>query len=362
MPKLHLSDRTIASLKVPGIYWDDTTPAFGVRIGAATKTFLIVHNNGRRHKLGQYPALSLQEARKRAKRLLLEPDTPKTARTTLAEALATYILQYVRANYRPRSAYNTERLLARIEGLGPRSLTELKPADITAILDTLTPAQANHLFGALRTFFNWCERRDLVPASPLKKLTKPHKEKGRSRTLSDDELVAIWRACRDDSFGNIVKLLMLTGQRRGEIAALERSWIEKGVITFPADITKNGEQHTIPLASLSAELVRSQLAQSTTLLFPSRKTGTVITGWGNLKQALDVSCGVTDWTLHDLRRTFSTKLAELGTAPHIIEQCLNHQTGTLSPLARRYNQYRYFEEMRTAFAAYDGRIARLISP
>jgi integrase len=399
--KLHFNDRVIDGLRDPGTYYDLTTKAFGIRVGKTTKAFFCIKDGGRRTPLGRYPETSLQDARNKAKRLLLDAHSTKPS-LTLSEALDTYYAAYIDPNYRPNTAYKTKLLLQKISRLNKRQLPTITSHDINDILDKLSPSQANHVFGALRTFFGWCERRDYIAASPIRKLTKPHKEKDRKRTLTDKELAAVWNACEDDSFGKIVRLLILTGQRRGEIAALESSWINEtppngsasrtldpGIthsITFPPHITKNGEEHTIPLSSMASQLLlvspahrpfhsqpslksenRTLLSNhyhsspNSNLLFPSSKTGTVITGWAKLKEALDKRSGVKDWTLHDLRRTFSTRCAELGVAPHIIERCLNHLTGTISPLARRYNQHKYLAEMKEAFDIWDTHITKLVS-
>jgi integrase len=370
VPTLQLNDRVIDGIKEPGMYWDCAVKAFGVRVGKSAKTFIVVKNGGRRISLGRYPATSLRDARKAALEYIPVPEAALSSQTLL-DAKKTYEAVYLVPTYRERSAYNARRLLALTDPLDAKDIREITSHDITAIMDALRPSQANHLFGVLRTFFGWCERRDYIAASPIRKLTKPHKEKDRKRTLSDAELKAIWNACEDDSFGKIVRLLMLTGQRRGEVAAIESGWIADTAITFPPHITKNGEEHTIPLATSSATLLGTQLPEQTEdrrttpssfLLFPSSKTGTIITGWAKLKEALDKRSGVKNWTLHDLRRTFSTKCAELGVAPHIIERCLNHLTGSISPLARRYNQHQYQAEMRAAFDLWDAHITRLISP
>ena len=347
------------------------TKAFGVRIGKSAKTFIVIRDGGRRIKLGRYPDLSLQDARAKARRILLDPYAAPAEVTTLGEAIDKYLDAWVRPNYRQRSAYNTERLLTHVQSLRKRPLIELKSTELSATIDALPPSQANHVFGALRTFFNWAERQDLGP-SPMRKLWKPHRDRDRDRTLYDDELRAVWNACADDNFGSIVKLLILTGQRRGEIAAIEPAWTDREVltVTLPARATKNGLEHTFPLARGARTLMRRALdARDPTperfrshLLFPSLKTGDIVTGWAKQKAALDRRSGITAWTLHDLRRTFSTKLADLGVQPHIVDRCLNHQTGSISPIARRYNRHKYREEMRAAFDLYDTYIFGLIAP
>ena len=362
---MHFTERGLASLTDPGTYWDPSLRAFGVRVGKRRKTFIIVRN-GARTIVGYFPHTTLHEARKKAKRLLLDHAVVKPS-LSLEEALDTYTTAYIEPNYRPLTAYRTKRLLQAVDRLGKRSLASLTPTDFTDILDRLAPSQANHVFGALRTFFNWCEKRDYC-ASPLRKLTKPNKEKSRSRVLTDNELRRIWHACPENSHGKVVKLLILMGQRVGETKAIRKDWIatnsiENGnslVVTFPTSITKNGQQHTIPIPALALGLI-GDLSQRTGLIFPSNRTGELIAGWGKLKPELDKASGVSNWTLHDLRRTWATRSAELGTAPHIIEAALNHLSGTISPLARTYNRAKYQGEIKTAMDAYDTYISRLIA-
>jgi integrase len=173
----------------------------------------------------------------------------------LEEGIERYLEAHVRPNYRPRSAHNTERLLTLYAGaLSKKLMVDLKSNDFTDIFDTLQPSEANHAFGALRTFFRWAERRDYC-SNPLSKLEAPAKSKSRERVLTENELKAVWHACPDDSFGSIVKLLILTGQRRGEIAAIEAAWFQNDHLWFPAHITKNGEAHTIPLSARAQQIL-----------------------------------------------------------------------------------------------------------
>lgn len=374
MPKITLTDLSVQKLKTPGTYWDAALPAFGVRVGKTAKTFILIRDGGRRIKLGRYPKISLQAARQKA--ISVEHNPNAAPRLTLEDGIKRYLDTHVRPNYRPRSAYNTERLLTLYtNSLAKKTMPDLKSADFTSIFDTLKPSEANHAFAALRTFFRWADRREYC-ANPLAKLEAPAKSKSRERVLTDKELKTVWQACQDDTYGKIVRLLILTGQRRGEIAALRRDWITADHITFPASITKNAQQHTIPLVGNAQRLVADAVrvidqldsgkvatddAKCPPLLFPSSKTGRVLIGWQKLKGELDKRCGVAGWTLHDLRRTFSTLHAKIGTHPHVTEALLNHKSGTISPIAKIYNRYRWEKEMRDAMQLYEAYIVKLCS-
>lgn len=389
MPRTVLTDLMIQKLKPTGrqeTYWCAKTPNFALRMSqAGTKSFMVMLGKERRRvHLGKWPHKELAAARQEAKTLLLTPEAHKPG-GPFEKAFAIYETTYLAA-YRPRGAAEVTRLVRKhCAKLLPREITSLTSSDFTAIFDKLKPSEANHLFGVLRTFFKWTDARD-ISSSPLTKLSKPHREKTRERVLMDAELKAIWNACSNDSFGKLVRTLTLTGQRKGEIAALETSWISHETITFPAAITKNATEHTVPVTALVGTILdysfrsdrtrthpnamqpndsgrpsSSDSSHKPSLLFPSTKTGEIITGWGQLKTALDKASGVADWTLHDLRRTFATRLAELGVHPHIIERILNHKTGAISAIARVYNRAAYLKEMREAMEAYEAYIVKLCS-
>jgi integrase len=157
------------------------------------------------------------------------------------------------------------------------------------------------------------------------------------------------------TFAAIVQLLVLTGQRRGEIAALRADYISNDLCTLPATLTKNKREHAFPIGTAASSILSTPLAGSSNgLLFPARgQPSRPFNGWSKSKVALDKLSGVSDWTLHDLRRTFATRLAELGVAPHVIERLLNHVTGTVSGVAAVYNRASYIAEMRAAIELWE---------
>ena len=143
-------------------------------------------------------------------------------------------------------------------------------------------------------------------------------------------------------FGIIVKVLILTGQRRGEIAALRPEFFKDGICTLPGTLTKNRREHSFPVGALCGTVLASgQGRQPAALLFPARgEPERAFNGWSKSKRKLDQLSGVHDWTLHDLRRTFATNLAALAVPPHITERLLNHATGTISGVAAIYTGMR----------------------
>ena len=231
-------------------------------------------------------------------------------------------------------------------------LDALTRPDIMAALDVLqkTPSEQQHAFVAMRTLMNWCVRRGYLENSPVPPLR--FKSPSRERILTDNELEIVWKRAKEvgNPFGSIVQLLILTGQRRGEIAGLKRSWIAGGTVTFPSGFTKNNREHRLPLGPHTQELIAS-LPRTADLVFPSRDDPEKpFNGWGKAKQRFDEGIEIQPWTLHDLRRTYSSILARQGVPIHVTERLLNHSTGSVSGIVGIYNRYSYEQEMREAVA------------
>lgn len=325
--------------------WDTTIKGFGVRVGKASKTFIVLIDSGRRQKIGRYPVVSLQEARNAAKLLLAEKTLGRVRPTFLAYADArSEFLEHCEVANKASTVRGYRSRMNRIDW-GRSNLADIKPRDVLAKLKPYDdrPMEKRYIFVVLRTFFNWCVAQYHIDVSPMDRMEPPAKNGSRDRVLTADELRAVWRACPDDPFGAVVQLLILTGQRRGEIAHIG---IEGDLATVPGEWTKNGRVHTFPVGERAQKLLARE-----------RDYG----GWTKAKKRLDKASAVTGWCLHDLRRTFSTIHAELKTPPHIIECLLNHATGQISGVARIYNRYQYVPEMREAVARYEAHIQELIT-
>jgi integrase len=334
-----------------------------------------------RVKIGRYPIVALSDARKKALTLKADLTHVPGPNIALGEAVQLFLTTHCR-NYRPSSRREAERLLRKISTLDKKKVSAVSTHDVQNIIDGIkAPSEATHLFKMARTFFRFCFRRRFIENSPLAGLTVPNKERARARVLSDAEVKSIWLACSqvDESpvqyelklpraFAAIVKLLLLTAQRRGEIAALRTEFLcqspqdETTSITLPASLTKNGREHHFPVGPLAASVLKSvRRTEPTAFLFPVRGgSGTSFNGWSKSKQILDRVSGVSDWTLHDIRRTVATRMAELGVPPHVIERILNHVTGTLSPISLVYNRATFMKEMREAVNMWEARLAAII--
>ena len=180
------------------------------------------------------------------------------------------------------------------------------------------------------------------------------KEVSRDRVLTDDEIIAYWKGCEVEGypFEQFGKLLLLTGQRRDEIASMRWSELDlhRGTLTLKAERTKNGTAHIVPLSRQALDLLRS-IRRFLGSVYVFTSTGkTPISGCGRFKDRRDTFVGLNaeDWRFHDVRRTVATHMAMLKVDPHIIEAVLNHKSGIVSGVASIYNRHAYFDEKRSA--------------
>ena len=320
---MHITDVGLRSLPVPEkgqrSFWDDNLPTFGVRISqGGSKTFILKHQN-RFHTIGRFPVLSLADARAEAKRMLAEFTLGRIRpqSMTVKQAIQAFLGEKEKSR-RPRTVQDYKWLLNRHFAF-PGQLTDVTSAQITHRLAKLPRGQHNHALTAGRIFFNWCRKQRYLTENPCEGFAK-HSTHSRTRILSDAELKAIWNSADQTAahFGTIVKLLVLTGQRRGEIATLQSSWldVENKTLTIPASVAKNGRESVIPVCAYSAEvltpLLNKQISASGYIFSARTPTSKPFNGWGKSKAALDAHAGVTNWVLHDIRRTVATRLAEMG--------------------------------------------------
>ncbi len=272
-------------------------------------------------------------------------------------------LERKRSTLRPRSFTEVERhLTAQAGSLAAMKVAEIDRRTIAAHLAIIErdsgPIARNRMRSSLSTFFGWCISEGLLePPGPVAGTDKA-KEGSRDRVLADDELATIWRVLLPGDYGDIVRLLILTGQRRDEIGALQWSEVDfkRGLIVLPAQRTKNKRQHEVPL-SRQAHTILAARPQAHGWVFGRSGAG----AWSARKAVLDARLpGAKPWVLHDLRRTCATGMAELGVAPHIIEAVLNHVSGHKGGVAAGvYNRARYANEMRDALERWATHVASI---
>jgi integrase len=217
-------------------------------------------------------------------------------------------------------------------------------------LTTIGAIQANRTRASLVKFLSWCAGEGFIDANPAM-FTNKNSEQARDRVLTIAELGTIWRALPDDGYGDIVRLLALTGQRAREISDLrwEEIDLDRSVITLPPPRTKNGRWHTIPLSAPVTEILKARVKDaSRQFVFGIGQRG--FSGWSKAKARLDEKVKIAPWHIHDLRRAVSTGMNDLGIMPFIVESVLNHVSGFKGGVAGVYNKSTYEGEKAAALA------------
>ena len=362
-----------------GMVFDDAMPGLALRIRAGGSRAWIyqykISRRNRRVTIGNASVVSLAKARKTAAdlhaqvRLGADPAGKRAedrvrAGDTMAAALAAY-MPYQQVRLKPLSLLQVRRHL--FKHCKPLHLLQLARIDrrtvsarMTAIATKSGPVESNRVRSSLAAFFAWCVREGWVDTNPVAGGSRSP-ERSRERVLSDDELKAIWAGTADSrDYSAIVRLLMLTGQRRDEIGGLKWSEVDGDRIVLPAARTKNAREHVVPLA-LAARVVLDARPHHHGRDFVFGRTNG-FSGWSVSKAALDEQLGniVDGWTHHDLRRTAATRMAEMGIAPHIVEACLNHVSGHKAGVAGIYNRADYAEQKRHALNAWADRLLGIV--
>jgi integrase len=207
--------------------------------------------------------------------------------------------------------------------------------------------------------YGWAVKRGAIEGNPFLNLPVAPTLK-RERVLTDDEIAGIWRATDGAGpFNGIVRLLLLTGQRREEVAGM--TWAELSddlsTWTIPASRAKNGATHIVPLSAPAQDLLRG-VPRSGELVFPGLR-GT-FNGFSPAKATLDTKSGVTNWRLHDLRRTMATGLQRLGVRLEVTEQVLNHVSGSRAGIVGVYQRHDFASEKRAALDAWGAHVLAVV--
>jgi integrase len=431
MARIKLTDGLVAAAQ-PGereaFLWDETLPRFGVRISPTGGCFYLVQYRAkgpagtgskvRRVYIGRHDGelWNVTKARAAARKILApvdlgdDPFADREARRVAErkaeaaaqeaesanaveaerrgrETVAVMIDLYVtRRLGKRRSGGEAARLLRHgpVAAWGARHVSEIRRGDVAELLESIaqrSPAVARATYAELRPFFDWCVEGDKIAVSPCANVKAPPRPEARDRVLADDELRLIWRAADGLGFpfGPVFKLLMLTGQRRAEVAGMAWQEIDlaAGLWRIPAERAKNKQAHEIDL-SPEALAILSVLPKVGPLVFPARGDGAV-RGFSAVKRKID---GVIEdlrrqdaeeageaqptetlpgWRIHDLRRTAATGMAALAFPPHVVERVLNHVSGTQSGLVGVYQRHNYRPERKAAITAWGARVKAVLA-
>jgi integrase len=395
---MKLTTKSVATLVLPdgksdAFIWDDDLPGFGVRLRGESRRWIVQYRFGvaqRRESLGDIRRVTLDDARRIARQrfaqveLGVDPAAERAkGRAVTAEVAATLktiaarYLDSKRAVLRP-ATYNAAERYFRIHWapLHNRSIAAITRAEVALRLQGIVKEHGRVAAARARTnllaLLSWAMREGIVESNVALATNNPAAGlPSRERVLDDSEVRAIWKACGDDGFGAIVRLLLLTGQRRNEIADLRWSEIDVDAaeITLPPARTKNKRLHIVPLSGTALAILKALPREAgRDLIFGAGDRG--FTTWSHGKRAFDALVGnLPLWTLHDLRRTAATGMADLDVDPHVIEAALNHTSGSKRGVAGVYNRSRYEPQKRIALdrwadhllAVVEGRESKIVS-
>lgn len=406
MPKMKLTALAVTRLAPPASgqvdYFDTTMPAFGVRVSlAGARTYFVmtrVHGKLVRLTIGKAKlkeddlGLSLKDAREKAGEWCelagkgIDPRQLKTQERRDNEqrshsTFKTVGERFMRQHVEPRLAPSTHREYRRVlfgkdtAAWTHRPVTAITRADVRAVLDAMvergSPTAANNTLAYLGKFFNWCAEKDLIEVPPTDRMKAPGPRTIGERTLSEAEIITVWQAFEavGDSFRDLFKLLLLTGQRRSEVGGMRFAELanldsDRPTWEIPSDRTKNGRPHLVPLAPQATAIINTRpvIGDNGYLFTTTGKTA--LSGFSKAKERVDVWIAsrrveaglppLPEWTLHDLRRTVVTMMNErLGIPPHVVEACVNHISGgAKAGVAGVYNKALYLTERREAMTAW----------
>jgi integrase len=390
---MKLTKKAVEALMLPEgkddyIVFDQDMPGFGYRLRKSgdkvSRSWVAQYRHaGQTRRMTLNSILSAEQARDEAKKILAkaalgqDPATEKKRRASADRftftALAEQYLAAKQPVVRRRTFSEMQRYLRSSSYFGPIfnvPVDSVTRRDVSARVLVIGresgQVAAARARSVLSGMYAWAMESGLTEVNPTIGTPKPKAPPPRERTLSDPELLAIWQATEDKTpFNSIVRLLITTGQRRSEVGGCCFSELntERTTWTIPAKRAKNGREHSLPLGSLSREIIASvPEIVGRDLLFGSR-TDRGFTSWAEHKRALDARLGdqFKPWTLHDLRRTWATRMCDIGIEPHVVEQILNHQSGHKRGVVGIYNKSKYTRAVENAVAAWDRHLRALIA-
>lgn len=415
--EIGLTDAKVAGLKSPPgkqlEVADRILPGLRVRVGSGgAKSFILrTRIDGRQVNitLGRYPALSLANARKQARDVLLDRDEGRDpaariahrrrsggAGRTFADWWETWLSRMVREKM--RSAPEVERLGRNyiLPLFGKRPVDKITRADVSRLVEAIAygdpdrqrPRAAAIVRQTIASFYNWAlPLLDNMPANPARDALRTPPSKPRERVLSEPEIRALWHACDACGwpFGSGFQLLLLTGQRRGEVFGASWAEFDGRQWTIPAERAKNGRAHMVPLPKAAVKIL-SALPRigGTDLLFPALQQAKAaedrprrpVSGFSRVAARIDRKMQeemarladpgadvpeIAPWVIHDLRRTAATGMQRIGIRLEVVEAVLNHVSGTRAGLVGVYQRHDFAEEKADALESWAAEVARIVA-
>lgn len=402
MPKLKLTQRSVDALPASGkdeLWWDTELRGFGVKVTAkGSKIFLIQYRMGgrgtktRRSTIGKLGSpwgatKARAEAERRLRQVSVGQDPQAVERARKRDEVTLAFPAYVERflNDHGRHQWRTRTFKTRaadlrnwvIPVLKARSLSSITRADIATVLSALPagkPALPRNVFAVLSKLFAWAVDEGDIARSPCEGVKRPKAVKPRQRILDNEELmlVAGLAPYLGKPFGSLVEMLLVTGQRRDEVAGMRWSELNRSKRTWiiPDHRTKNAHTHHFPLSRIALKVLDEVAggAQWPQKGFVFSTTGeTAVSGFSRMKRRLDsliLSVSehreIAPWRLHDLRRTMATNLQKLGVRLEVTEALLNHRESR-SGVVGVYQTYEWKKEKREAINLWDDKLAAMVS-
>lgn len=362
-------------------WWDSKETGLGLRVsftGAKRWMVRYIAANGKRRRvmLGEYPAVTFADANERSAAVLLDATREKDPAQVLADRKASPTIEQLADEYfeqhasqqRAHTQRNIRHALDRDirPTFGKRKAADIRRKDVLELLDRIVrrgaPSAASHVLQVLRALYNWAILRELVEVNPCHLVEVPAVMQPRSRWLDEAELRAVWAASGGEKpmMRALYRLCLLTGQRGGEVRQMR--WqdldLDGGWWTIPATVAKNKIEHRVPLTAPARALLDEVKALGIEGEWLFTKNGKrPIGALEHLYVRIRERSGV-DHTLHDLRRTVSTHLAQLGFTEEEIGKVLNHAKRTVT--GRHYIHHTYEKEKREALDAWTERLMTVV--
>ncbi len=365
-------------------YFDTKQPGLCLRIGkSGVKSFSVLYRvkgsrKKRRITIGKFPALSLADARKKAREVIIEAERGKDPGSKKQELLKAPTFKQLCDVYlekhaiHKRSFKEDKRKIEHdlIPAWGNAKAHKLRRRDVIALLDKIvdrgSPISANRTLALVRKIYNFGIERDLVEFNPCTRIKAPGKEKQRDRVLNTEEIKRLWAAFDEaltPMMANIQKLRLITAQRGIEVCSMRWQDIdfETGWWTIPAEIAKNKMAHRVPLSSMALRIIQEQkkVTADGIYVFPSRKKSTGHVKWfqKSFNKVRDHS-GLDDVTMHDLRRTAASHMTGMGISRLVVSKVLNHAEKGITHV---YDRHSYDGEKRVALEKWALRLEEILT-
>lgn len=357
-------------------YVDGLCPGLHLRVTHhGRRTFSAMFRiNGKltRQTIGPYPVVTLHNARSAALELMRNAQAGVGARehvareastTTYAELVEAYTEKHLKPNARSWKNVRACLLQGRLHHLLGRRVSDITRRDIIAVMDAaveadMTQAGINQL-RCLKMMFNWAAGRDLIDRSPCDGVKPPGRTVERDRVLSDKEIAAVWSATAllPPPYGAMYRMFLLTGQRRSEVATMRWREVTDDLWTIPRERVKKDRAHAVPLTKTALKVLATlENHGEDAFVFTTTRGQRASSNFVKVKRELDRLSGTSGWTIHDIRRTVRSKLAELGVPEIVARKVLNHETGKID---RIYNRHDYLADKRQALAKWETRLLSL---